>query len=82
MSVRLYPPFQTVPWRTAVFQSVGGATSTVSSRRYPQFLQADRVMHVWELPSGIPTSGAGRLFRVANMSGLQTGGPFFVNPLG
>lgn len=65
--MRLYPAFQTTPIRTDVFQSNGAPPATIASRRYPQFLEADRVMRVWELPSGTVGAGTGRLSRLTLM---------------
>lgn len=57
--MRLYPAFQSEPWRTEAFQSTGSISQTVPFRRYPQFLEVDRPTRVWEFPSGTVTSGGG-----------------------
>ncbi len=61
--MRLYPAFQSEPWRTEVFASFGAVTLTIPDRRYPQFVEVDRITRVWELPSGSVTSG-GRFSRL------------------
>ncbi len=58
--MRRYPAFEGPTDRTVAFPSVGTPLGTIAFRRYPQFLEVDRVMRVWEFPSG--TAGAGGNF--------------------